>query len=86
MRLRASTVFIAYDPTPDYDDEGVEAFYAELEKEDHTFYKIMVGDFNVTKGLKNFTSGSIDRSGTSKVKGCLSSSCRPRPLMEIAVA
>ncbi|VDP52321.1 unnamed protein product [Heligmosomoides polygyrus] len=36
-----------------YDDEEVEAFYVELEKsykEDHTFYKVIVGDFNVKIG------------------------------------
>ncbi|VDO73807.1 unnamed protein product [Heligmosomoides polygyrus] len=39
-------------PTSDYDDEKVEAFYVELEKfykEDHTFYKVIVGDFNAAK-------------------------------------
>ncbi|VDP05495.1 unnamed protein product [Heligmosomoides polygyrus] len=46
----ALTVFVAYAPTSDYDDEEVETFYVELEKfykEDHTFYKVIVGDFNV---------------------------------------
>ncbi|VDO81900.1 unnamed protein product [Heligmosomoides polygyrus] len=41
----ALTVFVAYAPTSDYDDEEVEAFYVELEKfykEDHTFYKVMI--------------------------------------------
>ncbi|VDO73917.1 unnamed protein product [Heligmosomoides polygyrus] len=45
----ALTVFVAYAPTSDYDDEEVEAFHVELEKfykEDHTFYKVIVGDFN----------------------------------------
>ncbi|VDO60772.1 unnamed protein product [Heligmosomoides polygyrus] len=49
----ALTVFVAYAPTSDYDDEEVEAFYVELEKfykEDHTFYKVIVGDFNAKIG------------------------------------
>ncbi|VDO77332.1 unnamed protein product [Heligmosomoides polygyrus] len=49
----ALTVFVAYAPTSDYDDEDVEAFYVELEKfykEDHTFYKVIVGDFNAKIG------------------------------------
>ncbi|VDO86326.1 unnamed protein product [Heligmosomoides polygyrus] len=44
----ALTVFVAYAPISDYEDEEVEAFYVELEKfykEDHTFYKVIVGDF-----------------------------------------
>ncbi|VDO19485.1 unnamed protein product [Heligmosomoides polygyrus] len=50
---RSLTVFVAYAPTSDYDDEDVEAFYVELEKfykEDHTFYKVIVGDFNAKIG------------------------------------
>ncbi|VDO74857.1 unnamed protein product [Heligmosomoides polygyrus] len=40
-------------PTSDYDDEEVETFYVKLEKfykEDHTFYKVIVGDFNAKIG------------------------------------
>ncbi|KIH64525.1 hypothetical protein ANCDUO_05167, partial [Ancylostoma duodenale] len=48
LRLRrcgsvpALTIFVAYAPTSNYDDEEIEAFYMDLEKfyrEDHTFYK-----------------------------------------------
>ncbi|VDO18969.1 unnamed protein product [Heligmosomoides polygyrus] len=49
----ALTVFVAYAPTSDYDDEEVEALYVELEKcykEDHTFYKVIVGNFNAKIG------------------------------------
>ncbi|EYC37558.1 hypothetical protein Y032_0781g2315 [Ancylostoma ceylanicum] len=55
LRLRrcgstpAVTVFIAYPPTSSYDEDEIEAFYMDLEKfyrEDHTFYKVIVGDFN----------------------------------------
>ncbi|VDP38274.1 unnamed protein product [Heligmosomoides polygyrus] len=49
----ALTVFVAYAPTSDYDDEEVEACYMELEKfykKDHTFYKVIVGDFNAKIG------------------------------------
>ncbi|VDP11815.1 unnamed protein product [Heligmosomoides polygyrus] len=37
------------------DEEDVEAFYVELEKcykEDHTFYKVIVGDFNANTGSR----------------------------------
>lgn len=49
----AITVFVAYAPTSDYEDDEIEAFYLELEKhyrEDHTFYKAIVGDFNAKIG------------------------------------
>ncbi|EYC24770.1 hypothetical protein Y032_0013g2100 [Ancylostoma ceylanicum] len=59
----ALTVFVAYAPTPSYDEDEIEAFYMDLEKfyrEDHTFYKVIVGDFNAKIGpeerLRNFTS------------------------------
>ncbi|VDO99550.1 unnamed protein product [Heligmosomoides polygyrus] len=44
---------VAYAPPSDYDDEEVEAFYVELEKffkKNHTFYKVIVGDFNAKIG------------------------------------
>ncbi|EYC22362.1 hypothetical protein Y032_0017g3304 [Ancylostoma ceylanicum] len=59
LRLRrcgstpALTVFVAYAPTSSYDEDEIEAFYMDLEKfyrEDHTFYKIIVGDFNAKIG------------------------------------
>ncbi|EYC46115.1 hypothetical protein Y032_0407g910 [Ancylostoma ceylanicum] len=59
LRLRrcgstpAVTVFIAYAPTFSYDEDEIEAFYMVLEKfyrEDHTFYKVIVGDFNAKIG------------------------------------
>ncbi|VDO83171.1 unnamed protein product [Heligmosomoides polygyrus] len=59
LRLRrcgavpALIVFVAYAPTFDYDNEEVEAFYIELEKfykEDRTFYKVIVGEFNAKIG------------------------------------
>ncbi|VDP05417.1 unnamed protein product [Heligmosomoides polygyrus] len=59
----ALTVFVAYSPTPDNDDEGVEAFYVELEKfykKDHTFYKVVVGDFNAKIVPRSGTSNEID--------------------------
>ncbi|VDL82014.1 unnamed protein product [Nippostrongylus brasiliensis] len=42
--------------TLDYDDEGVEAIYMELEKlhkEDRIFYKVIVGDFNLEGRLSS---------------------------------
>ncbi|EYC29722.1 hypothetical protein Y032_0006g3143 [Ancylostoma ceylanicum] len=59
LRLRrcesmpALTVFIAYAPTSSYDEDEIEAFYMDLEKSyrgDHTFYKVIVGDFNAKIG------------------------------------
>ncbi|VDP08082.1 unnamed protein product [Heligmosomoides polygyrus] len=53
----ALTVFVAYAPTSDYDDEEVEAFYVELEKfykGDHTFYKVIVGDSNAKIGSRSY--------------------------------
>ncbi|EYB88456.1 hypothetical protein Y032_0246g19 [Ancylostoma ceylanicum] len=42
---------VAYSPTSSYDEDEIEAFYMDLVKlyrEDHTFYKVIVGDFNAT--------------------------------------
>ncbi|ETN69437.1 hypothetical protein NECAME_15319 [Necator americanus] len=49
----ALTIFDAYAPTSSYKKEEVEAFYMDLEKfyrEDHTYYKVIVGDFNAKIG------------------------------------
>uniref|UniRef100_A0A0K0DJK5 Endo/exonuclease/phosphatase domain-containing protein n=1 Tax=Angiostrongylus cantonensis TaxID=6313 RepID=A0A0K0DJK5_ANGCA len=49
----ALTVFVVYAPTSNYDEEGVEAFYMELERyyrENHTFFKVITGDFNAKIG------------------------------------
>ncbi|ETN85247.1 hypothetical protein NECAME_16840 [Necator americanus] len=49
----ALTIFVAYAPTSSYDEEKVEAFYMDLEKfhrEDHAFYKVIIGDFNAKVG------------------------------------
>ncbi|EYC42982.1 hypothetical protein Y032_0508g2708 [Ancylostoma ceylanicum] len=51
--MAALTVFVAYAPTSSYDGDEIEAFYMDLEKfyrEDHTFYKVIVGDFNAKYG------------------------------------
>uniref|UniRef100_A0A0K0D6C3 Endo/exonuclease/phosphatase domain-containing protein n=1 Tax=Angiostrongylus cantonensis TaxID=6313 RepID=A0A0K0D6C3_ANGCA len=47
--IAALTIFVVYTPTSNNDEEEVEAFYMELEKfyrEDHTFFKVIIGDFN----------------------------------------
>ncbi|ETN80180.1 hypothetical protein NECAME_09346, partial [Necator americanus] len=47
------TIFVAYAPTSSYEEEEVEAFYMDLEKfyrEDHAFYKVIIGDFNAKVG------------------------------------
>ncbi|KAK6760965.1 hypothetical protein RB195_022148 [Necator americanus] len=49
----ALTIFVAYAPTSSYEEEEVEAFYMGLEKfyrEDHDFYKVIIGDFNAKFG------------------------------------
>ncbi|ETN78220.1 hypothetical protein NECAME_02925 [Necator americanus] len=58
----ALTIFVAYAPTSSYEGD-VEAFYMDLEKsyrEDHTFYKVIVGDFNANTGPRR-----------TKRKGCI---------------
>ncbi|EYC36558.1 hypothetical protein Y032_0883g2844 [Ancylostoma ceylanicum] len=59
LRLRrcgstpAVTVLVAYTPTSSYDEDEIDAFYMDSEKfyrEDHTFYKVIVDDFNVKIG------------------------------------
>ncbi|KAK6763141.1 hypothetical protein RB195_023754 [Necator americanus] len=50
----ALTIFVAYVPTSSYEEEEeVEAFCMDLEKfyrEDHAFYKVIIGDFNAKVG------------------------------------
>ena len=49
----ALTIFVVYAPTSNYDEEEVEAFYMDLERfyrEDHTFFKVIIGDFNAKIG------------------------------------
>ncbi|KAK6734421.1 hypothetical protein RB195_017920 [Necator americanus] len=51
--IPALTIFVAYAPTSSYEEEEVEAFYMDLEKfyrEDHAFYKVIIGDFNAKVG------------------------------------
>ncbi|XGW34859.1 hypothetical protein V3C99_018699 [Haemonchus contortus] len=59
LRLRrcgsipALTIFVAYAPTSSYEEEELEAFYMDLERlyrEEHFFFKIIVGDFNAKIG------------------------------------
>ncbi|ETN84127.1 hypothetical protein NECAME_17233 [Necator americanus] len=49
----ALTIYVAYAPTPSYEEEKIEAFYMDLEKiyrEDLAFYKVIIGDFNAKVG------------------------------------
>ncbi|KAK6765484.1 hypothetical protein RB195_025412 [Necator americanus] len=77
----ALTIFVVYAPTSSYEEEEVEAFYMDLEKfyrEDHAFYKVIIGDFNAKVGPKrtrrNFTSGSTTYNGMTRGRGSPSSS------------
>ncbi|VDO47061.1 unnamed protein product [Haemonchus placei] len=56
----ALTVFVIYAPTLSYDEEELEAFYMDLEKlykEDHTFFKVIVGEFNAKIGPRRTAEG-----------------------------
>ncbi|VDM63326.1 unnamed protein product [Angiostrongylus costaricensis] len=46
------TVLLVYAPTLYYDEEEIETFYEDLEKlyREHTFFKVIIGDFNVKIG------------------------------------
>ncbi|KAK6740397.1 hypothetical protein RB195_008700 [Necator americanus] len=76
----ALTIFVAYAPTSSYEEEEVETFYMDLEKfyrEDHAFYKVIIGDFNAKveeERRRNFTSGPTAYNGMTKGRGSPSSS------------
>uniref|UniRef100_A0A0K0CY51 Craniofacial development protein 2-like n=1 Tax=Angiostrongylus cantonensis TaxID=6313 RepID=A0A0K0CY51_ANGCA len=49
----ALTIFVVYAPTSNYDEEEVEAFYVDsvrFYRADHTFFKVIIGDFNAKIG------------------------------------
>uniref|UniRef100_A0A0K0DDG1 Craniofacial development protein 2-like n=1 Tax=Angiostrongylus cantonensis TaxID=6313 RepID=A0A0K0DDG1_ANGCA len=51
--IPALTIFVVYAPKSNYDEEEVEALYMDLEKlyrEDQTFFKVTIGDFNAKIG------------------------------------
>ncbi|KAK6762695.1 hypothetical protein RB195_023417 [Necator americanus] len=78
----ALTIFVVYVPTSSSEGE-VEAFYMELEKlyiEDHTFCKVIIGDFNAKIGPRR-TSEPTAFNGMSREKGFPSSALRLRPSM-----
>uniref|UniRef100_A0A0K0CX51 Endo/exonuclease/phosphatase domain-containing protein n=1 Tax=Angiostrongylus cantonensis TaxID=6313 RepID=A0A0K0CX51_ANGCA len=52
----ALTIFVVYAPASNYDEEEVEAFYMDLERfyrEDHTFFKVIIGDLNAKIGPRS---------------------------------
>ncbi|KAK6742746.1 hypothetical protein RB195_010177 [Necator americanus] len=54
----ALTIFVGYAPSS-YEEE-VEAFYMDLEKfyrENHVFYKVIIGDFNAKIGPRRTLEG-----------------------------
>ncbi|EYB81215.1 hypothetical protein Y032_0389g519 [Ancylostoma ceylanicum] len=51
--MPAFVVFVVYAPTSSCDEDETDVFYKDLEKfcrEGHTFYKVIVGDFNSKTG------------------------------------
>ncbi|VDM60419.1 unnamed protein product [Angiostrongylus costaricensis] len=53
--ILALTMFVVYALQSNYDEEEVETFYMDLEKfykEDHTFFKVIDGDFNAKIGAR----------------------------------
>ncbi|EYC25013.1 hypothetical protein Y032_0012g1643 [Ancylostoma ceylanicum] len=69
------TVFIAYAPTFSYHEDEIEAFYVDLEKfyrEDHTFYKVIVGDLNAKIGPRRtpeeLNIGTVERTGREALR------------------
>ncbi|VDO39849.1 unnamed protein product [Haemonchus placei] len=63
LRLRrcnstpARTIFFAYASTPRYEEEELEAFYMDREREDHTFFKVIVSEFNAKIGPRRSAEG-----------------------------
>uniref|UniRef100_A0A0K0DBC6 Endo/exonuclease/phosphatase domain-containing protein n=1 Tax=Angiostrongylus cantonensis TaxID=6313 RepID=A0A0K0DBC6_ANGCA len=56
--LPALTIFVVYAPTLNHGEEEVGAFYMDLEKfyrEDHTFFKVIIGDFNAKIGPRKMS-------------------------------
>ncbi|VDO23763.1 unnamed protein product [Haemonchus placei] len=64
----APTIFFVYAPTSSYDEEELEAFCMDLElyREDHTFFKDIVGDLAPEERLKSSTSGFTECIGMRK--------------------
>ncbi|XGW28516.1 hypothetical protein V3C99_008356 [Haemonchus contortus] len=49
----ALAIFVAYAPTSSYEEEELETFHLDLKRlyrEHHTFFKVIVGDFNAKIG------------------------------------
>ncbi|KIH43257.1 hypothetical protein ANCDUO_26742 [Ancylostoma duodenale] len=92
LRLRrcgsipAVTIFVAYAPTPSYDNEEIEAFYMDLEKfyrGDHTFYKPAFGKMPLSTTSTKNTIGLFNISATAqgkpRVQEPLRGDCLTRP-------
>uniref|UniRef100_A0A0K0DCI9 Endonuclease/exonuclease/phosphatase domain-containing protein n=1 Tax=Angiostrongylus cantonensis TaxID=6313 RepID=A0A0K0DCI9_ANGCA len=84
------TIFVVYAPTSNYHEEEAEAFNMDLERfyrEDHTFFKVIIGDFNPKigprrKSEERHVGTNTDWNGTNRVSGFLSLSWQPRPCGE----
>ncbi|KAK6765323.1 hypothetical protein RB195_025307 [Necator americanus] len=73
----ALTIFVAYAPTSSYEEEKVEAFYMDLEmfyREDHTFYQVIIGDFNAKIGPRRMPEQLTAYNGMNRGRGSPSSS------------
>ncbi|VDM55113.1 unnamed protein product [Angiostrongylus costaricensis] len=58
--IPALKIFVVYAPTSNYNEAEVEAFYMNLEKfyrEDQTFSKVIIGDFNAKIGPRKTSEG-----------------------------
>ncbi|KAK6760590.1 hypothetical protein RB195_021886 [Necator americanus] len=84
----ALTIFVVYAPTLSNEEEEVAAFHMDLEKfyrEEHTFYKVTIGDFSAKIGpkerLEDITSEPTAFNGMSRERGFPCSSWRVRPYM-----
>ncbi|VDO62593.1 unnamed protein product [Heligmosomoides polygyrus] len=81
------TVFVAYAPTSDYDEE-VETFYVELDKfyEEDLSYKVIFGDPNARIGPRRSPEElhlkTYGLKWNEQGRNCLSSSCRPRTFLK----
>uniref|UniRef100_A0A0K0D8Q5 Craniofacial development protein 2-like n=1 Tax=Angiostrongylus cantonensis TaxID=6313 RepID=A0A0K0D8Q5_ANGCA len=88
--ISALTIFVAYAPTSNYDEEEVEVFYMDLKKlhrENNTFFKIITEDSNAKIGARRSSeerhigTHGLEWKEQGEVSDYLSLSRPPRPSM-----